>query len=1093
MAPTCEGSPCQSFDELANQLALTSIIEMPPVQPTPTELDRRNNAAIEFLDKILERHNDGDSENDIRDAFRDFALHTGIIGDEREIKTEVPPATDSTRRVDMYTRNTYVEFKRNLIVNGRIEPSYIEQLDGYLLESVKAGWGIENGILTDGQHYLKRNIGEGILPIAHNTPRTFDRSTQGPNLRNFLYDIITTDAQNIAPEHETLTKHLAGGSDLLKQATALLKDAHDANRDNPTVAVKRKLWQDLLEVALGQDSTGDPDTADWLFIRHTYLTTLIALILQKHFGIKIERVAEQNPIDLLNGNTLYAHTNLKGVIESDLFQWPAEIGATQYIRNIARKVAQFDWSKRPDELAAILYQNTITPEERRKMGEYYTPRWLAQTIVKELITAPQNTVAMDPSCGSGTFIECLIQNIIDHADTQHPIDTLRKLQTNVIGIDLHPVAVQLAKATWVLNSHEVINGARYAGHEDDIAPPIYLGDSLQLRYEQNITTLGGHIALRTTEQLPGETDTVRFQIPMSLARDSESFDRLMLDLAQAVVNDHDTDQVLDQHQVTDASARTSMQQTADQMRKLQAIDRNHVWAYYLRNMVRPAVIAEKGVDAIVGNPPWLTYNKSADIVREELESLSKNTYGIWVGGRQASNQDIATLFFGRVTDLYLKPDGKIGMVLPHSVLRSGQHLKWRSGYWQSRDSKNKRAVAVDFTTKTPYDLDSLEPNDFFPIASAVVFARARESGNDFDKIKRQACALAPGQVEIWLGPTDTPQVTRKAETLHHDDGEFHSPYAGIAREGPSIRDRRLFFVTTEPNTTQMAALNTFITYPRTSGQDKKRYDVAVLHGNVIHDDNLFDAYLGESIAPYVTLTPLKAALPVDKPSMTLPLVSSQHPANTKSSVVRRNAREIDVAKLDTRMQSRWKTMSALWDANKGKNDKMSLYQRLNYHNILTSQLEWMRNPRDRPIRIAYTTSGTPTATLISDDRAVLDETLYQVTSRNTDEAYYLLAIINSDTLATAVNQFMPKGLFGARHLHKHLWKLPIPEYDPKDTDHINLSRLGRRAAVEAQTVIANLGTPPPSVTKARSTLRHQWQPNSPIAQQIETAVQQLLG
>ena len=389
------------------------------------------------------------------------------------------------------------------------------------------------------------------------------------------------------------------------------------------------------------------------------------------------------------------------------------------------------------------------------MGEYYTPRWLAQTIVQELITNPQKTVAMDPSCGSGTFIECLVQNIIDHANKQHPIDTLRKLQTNVIGIDLHPVAVQLAKATWVLNSHEVINAARYAGHQNDIAPPIYLGDSLQLRYERNILTQGDHIALRTTEQLPGQTDTVLFQIPMSLARDSESFDRLMLDLAQAVVNNHDTDQVLDRHHVTNASARASMQQTAEQMRKLQAIDRNHVWAYYLRNMVRPAVISEQRVDTIVGNPPWLAYSRSSDIVREELVRLSRNTYGIWAGGRHAPNQNIATLFFSRVTDMYMKPDGKIGMVLPHSVLGSGQHFKWRIGYWQSQGGDAKRAVAVDFSIKTPYDLDNLEPNTFFPVPSAVVFAIARDMGNDFDKIKRQARPLAPGRVEIWRGATDT--------------------------------------------------------------------------------------------------------------------------------------------------------------------------------------------------------------------------------------------------------------------------------------------------------------------------------------------------
>ena len=1065
---------------------------MPSAQPQPVDVDERPDTATEYLGNILHCRDAGDSENDIRDAFRDFALYTGLIADSREIKTEIAPATGSTRRVDMYTRNTYIEFKRNLIVNGQIDPAYTEQLDGYLLESAKAGMGVQNGILTDGQHYLKRNIGESILPIAPNRMQTYERSSQGPLLREYLYGIFDTDAHNIAPSPDTLTKQLAGGSDLLNQATALLKDAHDANRDNPTVAVKRKLWQDLLEVALGQDSTGDPDTADWLFIRHTYLTTLIALIIQAHFGIDIVHEAENAPEALLNGDTLHSHTNLKGVIESDLFQWPVEIGATQHIRSIARKVAQFDWSKRPDELAAILYQNTITTEERRKMGEYYTPRWLAQTMVEELIPDPQNTVAMDPSCGSGTFIECLVRNIIDHSQGQHPIDTLRKLQTNVIGIDLHPVAVQLAKATWVLNAHEVINAARYGGHQNDIAPPIYLGDSLQLRYERNVLTRPGHITLRTTEQLPGQTDTLAFDIPMSLARESDRFDPLLLDLAQAVVHGTDPHTVLDQHQITDAIERATMTQTAEQMRKLQAIGRDHVWAYYLRNMVRPAVIAEKRVDAIVGNPPWLTYGHSAEIVREELVNLSQNEYGIWAGGRQAPHQDVATLFFSRVTHLYLKTHGKIGMVLPHSVLRSGQHLKWRMGYWQSQDAKSKRAVAVDFGIKTPYDLDNLEPKSFFPVPSAVAFAQALGSGNDFVELKRQAHTLAPGRVEIWRGPTDTPEVTRLTETLHHDDGKFHSPYAAIATQGPTIVDRRLFFVSCEPNQTLMAAPDTFITSPRRSSRDKKKYDVSALEGNVVHGDNLFDVYLGESIAPYVTLPPLKAALPVDKPSMTLPLDHSLCPANPKTGTVKHDACLVDTAKLDTRMQTRWNTMSSLWDANKGGNDKKSLYQRLNYHNILTSQLKWLRNPGDRPVRIAYTGITTPAATLITDNKGILDHALYQVSCRDLDEAYYLLAIINSKVMFETVKPLMPKGQFGARDLHKHPWKLPIPVYDPDESSHADLSGLGRRAATEAKAIIGGFEPADLTMDKARTVLRNEWRPNSPTAQGIETAVHQIL-
>ena len=419
------------------------------------------------------------------------------------------------------------------------------------------------------------------------------------------------------------------------------------------------------------------------------------------------------------------------------------------------------------------------------------------------------------------------------------------------------------------------------------------------------------------------------------------------------------------------------------------------------------------------------------------------------------------------------------MVLPHSALRSGQHLKWRSGYWQSQGGDTKHAVAVDFTTKTPYDLDNLEPNDFFPIASAVVFARGRDSGNDFDKIKRQARALAPGSVEMWRGPTNTPQVSRQVETLHHDDGGFHSPYADFASRGADVFDRRLYFVRTEPNKTKMAAPGTFITYPRTSGLDKKKYDVTVLHGNVVHDDNLFNVYLGESIAPYVTLPPLTAALPVDKQTMTLPLDD--------------DASEVDTTKLDTRMQTRWSLMSSLWDANKGKNDKKSLYQNLNYLSKFTNQLAWLRNPGDRPVRIAYAASGVPTAALIGNDKAIIDTKLYQVTCNNLDEAHYLLAIINSDTLTKAVEPFRARGLFGARDLHKHLWKLPIPEYDSNDSDHADLSRLGKRAANEAEKMITGLVDPNMSVTKARSILRHQWQPNSRTAQTIETAVQQLLA
>ena len=167
---------------------------------------------------------------------------------------------------------------------------------------------------------------------------------------------------------------------------------------------------------------------------------------------------------------------------------------------------------------------------------------------------------------------------------------------------------------------------------------------------------------------------------------------------------------------------------------------------------------------------------------------------------------------------------------------------------------------------------------------------------------------------------------------------------------------------------------------------------------------------------------------------------------------------------------------------------------MDYYGKLSAQLGWRRDPGDRPVRVVYTKSGEPTAALLDDDMAIVDHLLYWVACKDAQEAYYLLAIINSDALREAVRPLMSKGQFGARDLHKQLWKLPIPEFDSGDSLHLAVSRAGRAAAEGAARELAALRQTRSKVTVtiARRELR-KWLRESEEGKAVEGVVGRLLS
>ena len=762
---------------------------------------------ITYARPILERHESAASEADIRSAVRDFLIRTGLAP-ESEIQQEEAPAPGESGRVDLRTRDVIIEFKRSIGNGITPDAGYVTQLDDYLSAAVAGGQPQRFGILTDGKHWVLRWPGMG--PVSTTAPNAFTLANAelGTRLYDWLRDQSQAlEARGVAPSEEEVRNRLGEGPRFESHIQALT-ELYEANRDDPTIALKRDLWRSLLAAALGQVVEEEPDL-DRLFVRHTYLSVVVGLAVQAAFGIPIDEAAHSDPSALLGGQLFVDQTGVSGVVESDFFTWPAEegpaeVGGDEWIRDLARRIGWFNWNEAESDIARILYESVIPADDRRRLGEYYTPDWLAREIVDAVVTDPLNQRVLDPACGSGSFIFAAVRKYLAaaQAEGRTSAQAVGGLLDHVIGIDVHPVAVHLARATWTLAARDALEGAVEEGEAVNATVPVYLGDSLQLRAE----TSGMFAQQTVTIPVPDPPDSEleynrELEFPRALVEQADWFDNLMTRMANAIENGEDPAWALDDEQIGAGADREMLEKTAALLQQLHEEGRDHIWAYYTRNLVRPVALRADPVDVIVGNPPWITYNKTQAVVREELERQSKQRYEIWAGAQYASTQDVAGLFLARSAELYLRYDGRAAMVLPHSSLQAGQYAKWRSGAWG--------VMSVDLGVRPAWDLEMIEPNDFFPVPASVVFLERKD---------------LPGrplasQADRWRGPIGGP-FTHESIELTDTSSPYQSPYGEVVREGATIYPRVLFFVNMIEGTTSIRAVDVSTVSPRRGAYDR---------------------------------------------------------------------------------------------------------------------------------------------------------------------------------------------------------------------------------------------------------------------------------
>ena len=530
--------------------------------------------------QILRRHDNGEAEANITSAVRDFLIQTGLAG-SNEILEENPPSAGSRRAVDLTALDTFIEVKRGIRTgrNQEFDDGFIRQIDDYLRQSEEHG-RVRMGILTDGKHWLLRwpNAGDP----QYKTPYTFTLRNPGQGIRlyEWLRDTALVALENIRPDRASIEEQFGPKSPRYEQEVRELTTLYGQVASYETIRVKRRLWFELLRTAMGEIASSQAELDD-LFVRHTYLSAVIGMALQARFGIDIRQLAENNTADLLTGREFYSRTGLQGVVESDFFTWPNEVGGTSFLKTLARRVARFDWQQAPADLASILYEAVIPADERRHLGEYYTPAWLARAMVRELVPEPLGKTILDPACGSGTFVVEAVAHLLEAAqearlDSKQTLDWLR---ISVVGVDIHPVAVHLARAAWVLAAQPAIEAAVKQGFASALTVPVYLGDALQLRFRTD-DMFGEHLI--TIHALDKDDNEIALDFPRTLVNEAENFDALMGDVSAYIESGQDPHQALDDNRI-EAEERKTLRSTIASLQELHSQGRDHIWAYYTRN------------------------------------------------------------------------------------------------------------------------------------------------------------------------------------------------------------------------------------------------------------------------------------------------------------------------------------------------------------------------------------------------------------------------------------------------------------------------------------------------------------------------------
>lgn len=108
------------------------------------------------------------------------------------------------------------------------------------------------------------------------------------------------------------------------------------------------------------------------------------------------------------------------------------------IKQLILQLAGYDWSSLTDDILGSIFEELIPRAEQTLLGQFYTPRPVADLLVGFTIDGDRPLV-LDPGCGSGTFLMSVYDYLSQTRSLSHS-----DLLATIWGFDISPFAAELA-------------------------------------------------------------------------------------------------------------------------------------------------------------------------------------------------------------------------------------------------------------------------------------------------------------------------------------------------------------------------------------------------------------------------------------------------------------------------------------------------------------------------------------------------------------------------------------------------------------------------------------------------------------------------